>query len=200
MVDSTDRDEFAALDFSSDNSEEFGADGEPQFDGLDFSASDASDEDSAIDALNEYAPAQPQVAGAELEALTEDTDQPDEEDVLEPFTFTVTNPPGIVSVSALIGGRIREVELSPKVTSMSEAELAEEILVLAGLARQKALAGQQTYLMDNELLSDGMRELGLESREVVRDFMQNGLGMPSPEQAEAEQAEVFATRYSNDRG
>jgi hypothetical protein len=82
---------------------------------------------------------------------------------------------------------------------MSEAELADEIIVLAGLARQKALAGQQTYLMESGFLADGMREFGLDGSEVVRDFMQNGMGMPSPEQAEAAQAEVFATRYSDDR-
>lgn len=198
MVDSTDRDDFAALDFSSDVNDESGD--ELQFDGLDFSGNEAGDEDSAIDALNEYAPPQPQAAGPELEALTEDTDQPDEEDVLEPFTFTVTNPPGTVSVAALIDGRIRQVELTPKVTSMSEAELADEILVLAGLARQKGLAGQHTYLTQSSLLSDGLRELGLDSGEVVRDFMENGIGLPTPEKADAAVAEVFATRYSHDRG
>lgn len=198
-MDSTDRDDLAALDFSADSEET--SDDVTESDALDFSVSDDRGDDSAIDDfLGEYAPAEAVAAGPELDGLTEDIDEKNEEDVLAPYTFVVTNPPGTVSVSALIGGRIREFELSPKVNSMSEAELADEMLVLANLARQKGLAGQQTYLMESEFLSDGMRELGLDSREVISDFMQNGLGMPSPEQADAAQAEVFATRYSNDRG
>ncbi|HTX96062.1 MAG TPA: hypothetical protein VME67_15075 [Mycobacterium sp.] len=52
-------------------------------------------------------------------------------------TFTVTNPPGTVSVSALLDGSTDHVELSPKVTGMTEDELAEEILVIARLARHQ---------------------------------------------------------------
>lgn len=189
-----------ALDFSADSHPTADAESDP----LDFSVGEDHSADSGMDDfLGEYAPAETETDEAELDALTEEADEDaekDEEDVLAPYTYTVTNPPGIVSVSALIGGRIREVELSPKARSMSEDELADEIIVLAGLARQKALAGQQTYLMESELLADGMREFGLDSRDVVRDFMQIGMGMPSPEQAEAAQAEVFATRYSDDRG
>src|SRR5262249_37632275 len=142
--------------------------------------------------------AEADTGASELDALTEETDEHDEEDVLAPFTCTVTNPPGTVSVSALIGGKIREVELSPKVTSMTEAELADEVLVLAGLARRKGQAGQETYLTQNQILAGGMQEMGFDTGEVVRELMRNALGMPSPEQAEAEQAEVFATRYSGD--
>lgn len=196
-MDRTEDDNLAALDFSADSDATSDAESDP----LDFSVGDDRSADSGMDdLLGDYTPAETDDAEAELDALAEETEEEDEEDVLAPYTYTVTNPPGIVSVSALIGGRIREVELSPKARSMSEDELADEIIVLAGLARQKALAGQQTYLMESELLADGMREFGLDSRDVVRDFMQVGMGMPSPEQAEAAQAEVFATRYSNDRG
>jgi hypothetical protein len=200
-MDSTDHNDLAALDFSADS--DAASDDADASDPLDFSVTEVDGDDSAMDEfLGEYTPAvtETEDAEAELDALAEETDENGEEDVLAPYTFTVTNPPGIVSVSALIGGRIREVELSPKARSMSEAELADEIIVLADLARQRALAGQQTYLMESEFLADGMREFGLDSREVVRDFMQNGMGMPSAEQAEAAQAEVFATRYADDRG
>lgn len=196
-MDRTEDNNLDALDFSADSD----ATSDDASDPLDFSVGDDHSGDAAMDDfLGDYTPAETDDAEAELDALAEETEEEDEEDVLAPYTYTVTNPPGIVSVSALIGGRIREVELSPKARSMSEDELADEIIVLAGLARQKALAGQQTYLMESELLADGMREFGLDSRDVVRDFMQIGMGMPSPEQAEAAQAEVFATRYSDDRG
>jgi hypothetical protein len=189
--------DLAALDFSADSAATPGD--ASASDPLDFSVSGDRNEDLSMgEVLGEYTPAEADAAEPELEALAEEPEEP-EDDELAPYTFTVTNPPGIVSVSALIGGRIREVELSPKARSMSEAELADEIIVLAGLARQKALAGQQTYLMESGFLADGMREFGLDGSEVVRDFMQNGMGMPSPEQAEAAQAEVFATRYSDDR-
>lgn len=196
-MDRTEDNNLDALDFSVDSDATSDAASDP----LDFSVGDDHSGDGAMDELlGDYTPAETDDAEAELDALAEETEEEDEEDVLAPYTYTVTNPPGIVSVSALIGGRIREVELSPKARSMGEDELADEIIVLAGLARQKALAGQQTYLMESELLADGMREFGLDSRDVVRDFMQVGMGMPSPEQAEAAQAEVFATRYSDDRG
>jgi len=167
---------------------------------LDFSvADDGSGEQSGADTLHEYAPAEPEDTGTELDAVhwqTEETEEEDEHNALQ--LFTVTNPPETVSVSALIDGRTHQVELSPKVTSMSESELADEILVLADLARQKGLAGQHTYLLGNDLLLEGMRDWGFDGSAVLRDFMENGLGMPTPEQAEAAQAEVFATRYARD--
>jgi hypothetical protein len=166
---------------------------------LDFSVTDHSAHESDIDALGDYAgePTEEVEPGLDaIDPLADDTEE--EPDPLQQYTFTVTNPPESVSVSALIGGRIHQVEVLPKATSMTEAELASEILVLAHLASQKALAGQTTYLLESEFLAEGMREAGLDSGEVVRDFMQNGLGFPTPEAADAEQAEVFATRYTRD--
>lgn len=198
-MDSADRDDFAALDFSAGSDAE--AENEHQSDPLDFSAAEDHREDSGVgEFLDDYTHTETEPAETELDALIDDADEEADEDELAPYTFTVTNPPGLVSVSALIGGKIREVGLSPRVTGMTEDELAEEIIVLADLARKKGLAGQQTYLTDSDLVNEGMREMGLNGGEVVRDFMVNGLGMPTPEQAEAEQAEVFATRYTNDRG
>jgi hypothetical protein len=114
----------------------------------------------------------------------------------------VTNPPETVSVSALIDGRTQRVRLSPKANSLTESELAEEIIVLAGLARKKGLAGQHTYLLENASQIeglDGLTELGVDSNQLLRDFMDAGMQLPTPEQADAAQAEVFAARYTPDK-
>lgn len=192
-----DHDDLAALDFSAVGT---GSDTLEESDALDFSAPDRDDEESAVDALHDYAPSEPEDAETDLAAIDSQTDAdaaPDDEE--SPEMFTVTNPPETVSVSALMDGRTQRVELSPKVTSMTEAELAEEILVIADLARQKGLAAQHDYLMEDASLSDTMREMGMDGNDVVRDFMENGIGLITPEQAAAAQAEVFATRYATDK-
>ncbi|NTY60689.1 YbaB/EbfC family DNA-binding protein [Mycolicibacterium sphagni] len=177
-ADSTDRDDFAALDFTVDD--------------------DLADE-TGVDALDEYTPAEPEVAGAELEAQDEDDDDTaDDGDILAAYTRTVTNPAGTVSVSALIDGSVRQIDLSPAVTKLSESQLIDEILVLAHLAQQQGLAGQHSYLRENEFVTGSMDALGVDGDDLLRDLMENGMGLPTPEQAAAEQAEVFAARYAGD--
>jgi hypothetical protein len=198
-------DDLAALDFSSHQS---GSDDDSheESDALDFSAAaDDSGEESDVEALSEFAPpTEPEEAETELEALAAATeaseDEEDEEDGVQ--QFTVTNPPGTVSVSALMDGRTQRVKLSPTVTKLTESELAEEITVLAGLARQKGLAGTHTYLLDNASEVNGLQELndlGLDGNGVFRDFVEIGMQLPTPEQADAAQAEVFAARYTADK-
>jgi hypothetical protein len=201
-------DDLAALDFSSHQSG-LDDDGHEDPGALDFSAAaDDSDGESDVEALAEFAPPiKPEADETELaaiaaatEASKDEEDDADEEDGGQ--QFTVTNPPGTVSVSALMDGRTQRVQLSPKASSLTESELAEEILVLSELARQKGLAGQHTYLFDNASQVEGLRdldELGLDGNQVFRDFVQAGMRLPTPEQADAEQAEVFATRYTADR-
>lgn len=196
-------DDLSALDFSSDQS---GSDdnGHEDADALDFSAADENDEESDADALDAYAPTEPEETETELEAIAATTeaaeDEDDEEDGVQ--KFTVTNPPETVSVSALIDGRTQQVELSAKATNMTESELAEEILVLAGLARQKGLAGQRAYVMESAAQNEGLQQLsdaGFDSDQLLRDFVGAGMQLPTTEQAEAQQAEVFAARYTPDK-
>lgn len=52
----------------------------------------------------------------------------------------VTNPPETVAVTAYPTGNVARIELSHKVTAMTEAELAEEIVVVADTATKKASA------------------------------------------------------------
>lgn len=105
--------------------------------------------------------------------------------------FTVTNPPGTVTVSAFLDGRISLVELSPRVTRMSESQLADEIVVIAGLATQDARSAQYAFMLD------GMRQQGHDDA-ATRDFLRRDLDLPSPEDAERARASVFSTRYSGD--
>jgi hypothetical protein len=196
-------DDLAALDFYGTDETGSHSDGVAESDALDFSAAaDDSGVESEVDALDEYAPTEPEENGSELDAIdsvTEDTEE-EEEDGMQ--LFTVTNPPETVSVSALIDGRTQRVRLSPKATNLTESELAEEVIVLADLARQKGRAGQHTYLMENASQTEGLQELGeigLDSNELLRQFTETGMQLPTPEQADAAQAEVFAARYTADK-
>jgi hypothetical protein len=196
-------DDLSALDFSSyqPGSDD---DGPEHADALDFSAADDTEEASDVEALDAYAPAEPQEMDTQLEAIAATTepsdDEEDEEDGVQ--QFTVTNPPETVSVSALIDGRTQRVTLSPTASNLTEAELADEIIVLAELARQKGLAGQRTYVVESAADNAGLQQLndmGLDSSQLLRDFVETGLRLPTEEQAETAQAEVFAARYAVDK-
>lgn len=109
--------------------------------------------------------------------------------------FTVTNPPRTVSVSTLMDGRIDHVELSARVAWMSESQLASEILVIADLARQKAQSAQYAFILDRM-----SQQVDADEHRValLRKTVGETWGLPSPEEAAAAEAEVFATRYSDD--
>lgn len=104
--------------------------------------------------------------------------------------FTVTNPLGTVTVTAAIDGSVRQVELAPKVTNMTERELAEEIRVIADLARLKALSVTHAFLVE------GLR--GGYDAAAISASLTHGLGMPTPEQAAEAAAREFAHRYGSD--
>ncbi|MDR3665130.1 MAG: YbaB/EbfC family DNA-binding protein, partial [Mycobacterium sp.] len=112
-------------------------------------------------------------------------------DHLGPPGYTVANPPQTVVVTALMDGRIQHVGLAPAVTKMTEVELAEEVLVIAELARQDGRSAQYAAMYD------GLRELG-HDRAATRDFLSHNLDLPSPEDAAAARAHTFSTRYSGE--
>ncbi|AKS31695.1 hypothetical protein [Mycolicibacterium goodii] len=107
--------------------------------------------------------------------------------------FTVTNPPGTVTVAAYLDGRVHQIALSPKAVNMTERELADEIVVIADLAGQQARSAQYSFMLE------GMREHGHDDA-ATRDFLSRDLNLPTPEQADADQAQVFSTRYGGDHG
>ena len=187
-----DHDNLAALDFSSAEA----APADSQAYDMDFGTDDDRDPGSGLADLDEYAPAQ--IADAVtvediIDSQTGDDDEHAEDDAPEPM-LTVTNPPGTVSVSSLMDGRIQQIDLAPSVTAMTESQLAEEIRVIADLARLKGLAGQyafMTTMMYREELHNGAD---------VRVVLEEGLELPSPQQADEAQADVFASRYSERHG
>jgi hypothetical protein len=138
---------------------------------LDFSPAEDVSEASDLDALGDYGVSEE--AGDELHVPL----------------LTLTNPPGTVTVTTFMDGRVHQIDLSPKVTTMTETRLAEEIVVIAGLATQDARAAQYAFMLE------GMRQQGHDNV-VTRDFLARDLDLPSPEQAEAERTQVFATRYA----
>ena len=105
--------------------------------------------------------------------------------------FTVTNPPGTVTVTTYLDGRVHRIELAPGSTAMAEAVLADEIVVIAGLATQDARSAQYTVMLD------GMREHGHDNA-ATRDFLSRDLDLPTPEQAAAARNELFMNRYAGE--
>ncbi|CQD17314.1 ESX-1 secretion-associated protein EspH [Mycobacterium lentiflavum] len=108
---------------------------------------------------------------------------------------TVTNPPETVSVTAMMDGRIYQVELSADAARMTEPGLAEEILVIADLARRQALSIQ------HKLMFESFHLLGADDDDALAEMLENSvMELSSPQQAAQAQAEVFATRYRDDGG
>ncbi|MHA7648819.1 DUF2694 domain-containing protein [Mycobacterium sp. ML4] len=160
---------------------------------LDFSGGAAAVEQSPLDALSDYAPpTESGDDGTELDALQGLTEKEEEPDLA---LFTVTNPQGSVSVTALMDGRVQHITVTDKASSMSEPALAEEIFVIADLARQKARAAQHTFMVENmsEMTGDSDQQNAL-----LHEFVGMTLNLPTPEEAAAREAEVFATRYDVD--
>jgi hypothetical protein len=184
-------DNLAALDFSSSEA----APVDSQAYDMDFGTDDDHDPESGLAGLDEYAPAEAQETVTVEDIIDSQTGDADEHDDDSPGPmFTVTNPPGTVSVSSLLDGRIQQIDLAPSVTTMTESQLAEEIRVIADLARLKGLAGQyafMTTMMYREELHNGAD---------VREVLEQGLELPSPQQADEAQADVFASRYSERHG
>jgi hypothetical protein len=146
--------------------------------------------ESVLDAFDVYVPAgEIDDMDDAWDALSPMADEGDDE-VLTPRCM-VTNPPGTVSVTVLLDGRILGVNLSPRVASMSELQLAEEITVIASLARQQARAAQHS------LIAEFMSELG-HDRVATSGFLEHDLGLPSPSSVNSERAQIFATRYAGD--
>jgi hypothetical protein len=133
------------------------------------------------------------VGGSGLDALDDFAPDParaeEEPKLLSPL-YTVTNPPGTVSVTVYLNGQIHHVELTPKVSEMSEQELAAEVRVIAELARQRARSELHAFLLE------GVRMMG-DDPAAMRNSLIRELDMPTPEQAAATAARVFSTRYSS---
>jgi len=150
---------------------------------LDFSA--PGEDDADVDDLYVAEPEPEEPA----EGYVDPYEQAEEPEDLGPL-FSVTNPPGTLTVTAFLDGGIQSVEISPSVTGMTESELAQELLAIAKVAAMKARAGQYEFLLEATPQEAG-------EREFLGEFLQHGVGLPTPEQAAQVEAE-FVQRYLRD--
>jgi hypothetical protein len=110
--------------------------------------------------------------------------------------FSVTNPAGTVTATALLVGRLQRIELAPHsklATAMTEDELAQEILLVGRLAGQKARSELFTVMMDQTAAAG-------QDPETARRFLRDDVGLPTPEESTAAQAEAFGARYRESHG
>jgi hypothetical protein len=150
------------------------------------------EDDEGLAALDFYASDQAEDTDPDIsEVLAGFAPAEEPEDGPREPVFSVTNPPGTVTVVTSLDGAVQRIRLSPEAARMTERELADEIVVVASLATQDAKSAQYTYMLE------GLRQQGHDDA-ATRDFLTRDLDLPSPEQARSAQAQIFATRYSSD--
>lgn len=103
------------------------------------------------------------------------------------LAVSVTNAAGTVTATATISGWLQRIELEPHVASMDEAELAREIVGTAELASLKGRASQRS-LVEDMLTYQGA------DRHTARDYVDEHMNLPTPDQAAEAEAEANA-RY-----
>ncbi|OCB53042.1 hypothetical protein A5722_25885 [Mycobacterium vulneris] len=160
-------------------------------DALDFDTPHLGDDASGLDALPDY-PANEADTGNGLDFIP-DSQTPELEDD-DDFGFDAldadsgaddepqipvvqaVNPPGTVAVTAYLGGSVAQVDLDPKVTALTESQLAEEIRFVAGVAATKATAVVHVGVV-NMLVEQGM------DLRDAREFVETNMPFATPEQA-----------------
>lgn len=95
------------------------------------------------------------------------------------------NPPGTVTVTAYLSGAVAQVDLDPKVTTLTESQLAEEVRFVAEVAAKKATAVVHVGVVD--MLVDQ----GMDLREA-RDFVETHMPFSTPEAAVEAQLALIA--------
>lgn len=136
--------------------------------------------------------------GADDLAAALDFSVPDEastgsdRDARDEQVFTAANPDRSVTVTALSDSRVKHIELSPKVAAMTEAVLAEEIVVVAGLAAQRPRPHSTSTS------SKKCARVAMMTR--PRETLTRDLELPTPQQVRAERERIFATRYAGGHG
>ncbi|CRZ16586.1 hypothetical protein [Mycolicibacterium neworleansense] len=135
---------------------------------------------NGLDAVHDYANHEVEEAEDDgFGAVDAETSVEDEEQI--PVVQAI-NPPGTVTVTAYLNGSVAQVDLDPKVTAMTEAQLADEIRFVAGVAAKRATAVVHIGVVNM------MVEQGMDFQEA-RDFVGTNMPFATPEQAgEAELA------------
>lgn len=175
-------------------------DWDADLDALDFPTSGDDDDSSALDTISGYADVHDNYDGAALDSVHDyaANDNDDDDDDFGAFdahqsesdneeeipVVQAINPPGTVTVTAYLNGSVAQVDLDPKVTKLTESQLAEEIRFIADVAAKKATAVVHIGVVNM------MVEQGMDFQEA-RDFVSTNMPFSTPEQAgEAERALV----------
>ncbi|BBX89632.1 hypothetical protein H5U98_00290 [Mycolicibacterium boenickei] len=169
-----------ALDFDTPvfDDDVSGLDGLPDY-AVD-AAADGTSHDSGLDAVHDYPDQEVEEAEDDgFGAFDAEAEPEDEEQI--PVVQAI-NPPSTVAVAAYLSGSVARVDLDPKVTTLTEAQLADEIRFVAGVAAKRATALVHVRVV-NMLVEQGM-----DFRDA-RDFVATNMPYATPEQAgEAELA------------
>lgn len=172
-------------------------------DALDF-GTPVFDDDSGLDALPDLHSGQDFESDGGLDAATDYLDRAFDEPEVNGFGANVVqaepeeeeqipivqaiNPPGTVTVSAYLNGSIAKVELAPKVATLTEAQVADEILFVAGVAAKRA-----TAVLHGEAVSM-LVEQGMDVREA-RYFVETNMPYATPEQAGAAERALMTRHF-----
>ncbi|MGV0771977.1 hypothetical protein [Mycobacterium syngnathidarum] len=173
-----------------DPDDEFSHSDDAGLDALDFDTPNLDDDASGLDALPDYtADDIDNVADLDAvhdyhghEAVDDDfvfdaSDAVDATDEQQTPVIQAINPPGTVAVTAYLGGSVAHVDLDPKVTTLTESQLAEEIRVVAGVAAKRASAVVHVGVVNMFV------EQGMELRDA-RDFVETNMPFATPDQAQ----------------
>lgn len=130
-------------------------------------------------------------AGFQPPQRSDAVDDTSDDDGVSTLLCTASNPAGTVSATALLSGRVIEVELSPEAARMTERELAEAIRIVAAQSNQQARAAQHA------VIATMMDRLGRDPV-ATRSHLESELDLPSPDSVKAARAEWFSTHYAGD--
>ena len=144
---------------------------------------DDHDDWSGLDALTVDEPASGATTDASAPAMPDHDDSDDESS--RPVTFGVTNPAGTITAQATISGAINRIELTSATASMTESDLARNIMATAKLANLQGRAIQRA-MVQGLLMYQGM------DQHVAEQFIDDISDLPTPAQSEAAQAEAMA--------
>lgn len=139
---------------------------------------------SDLDALPDYVPSETTDLAGDGSSEPGEVDAGGEED---PGLTTLTNPPGTVAVTVNLDGRVHHFDLAPETARMSEQDLAEEIRIIADLARQQVRSEVREFAVE------AARFTGLDPVSMGESL--GKIGMPSQTEYEATRSQIFATRY-----
>ncbi len=145
--------------------------------------SEADDDRSGLDAFT---------VDESPSAATTDEAPPEGAESSGPLTFGVTNAAGTITAQATISGAIRQIELAPSMGSMTESDLARDIMATAHLANL------QGRVIQRGLVQSLLMQQGFEA-DVAEQFIDNMVDLPTPAQFEAAESAATAEylRHAN---